>query len=100
MVIASGPDLLRYAQKRPWLRAFLHRCRSLGVDGTLESAMKNTPAAGRVMPRPDQFEHVRTMSGFADTGGGRRLMFSFMSNNEYEKIIETTDAMNWTLPGG
>jgi D-alanyl-D-alanine carboxypeptidase len=34
------------------------------------------------------------MSGFADTAGGRRLMFSFMSNNEYGKNHETTDAMN------
>jgi serine-type D-Ala-D-Ala carboxypeptidase/endopeptidase (penicillin-binding protein 4) len=86
--------LLRYAQTRPWFESFLASLPVAGVDGTLEERMKNTPAAGRVHAKTGSVEHVRTMSGFADTAGGRRLAFSFMSNNQYGKNHETTDAMN------
>jgi D-alanyl-D-alanine carboxypeptidase/D-alanyl-D-alanine-endopeptidase (penicillin-binding protein 4) len=86
--------LLRYAQTRPWFESFFASLPVAGVDGTLEERMKNTPAAGRVHAKTGSVEHVRTMSGFADTAGGRRLAFSFMSNNEYGKNHETTDAMN------
>jgi serine-type D-Ala-D-Ala carboxypeptidase/endopeptidase (penicillin-binding protein 4) len=86
--------LLRYAQTRPWFENFLASLPVAGVDGTLEERMKNTPAAGRVHAKTGSVEHVRALSGFADTAGGRRLAFSFMSNNEYGKNHETTDAMN------
>jgi D-alanyl-D-alanine carboxypeptidase/D-alanyl-D-alanine-endopeptidase (penicillin-binding protein 4) len=86
--------LLRYAQTRPWFESFFASLPVAGVDGTLEERMKNTPASGRVHAKTGSVEHVRTMSGFADTAGGRRLAFSFMSNNEYGKNHETTDAMN------
>jgi serine-type D-Ala-D-Ala carboxypeptidase/endopeptidase (penicillin-binding protein 4) len=86
--------LLRYAQTRPWFESFFASLPVAGVDGTLEERMKNTPAAGRVHAKTGSVEHVRAMSGFADTAGGRRLVFSFMSNNEYEKNHETTEAMN------
>lgn len=86
--------LLRYAQTRPWFESFFASLPVAGVDGTLEERMKNTPAAGRVHAKTGSVEHVRTMSGFADTPGGRRLAFSFMSNNEFGKNHETTDTMN------
>jgi D-alanyl-D-alanine carboxypeptidase/D-alanyl-D-alanine-endopeptidase (penicillin-binding protein 4) len=86
--------LLRYAQTRPWFESFFASLPVAGVDGTLEERMKNTPAAGRVHAKTGSVEHVRAMSGFADTAGGRRLVFSFMSNNEYGKNHETTEAMN------
>jgi serine-type D-Ala-D-Ala carboxypeptidase/endopeptidase (penicillin-binding protein 4) len=86
--------LLRYAQTRPWFESFFASLPVAGVDGTLEERMKNTPAAGRVHAKTGSVEHVRTLSGFADTAGGRRLAFSFMTNNEYGKNHETTDAMN------
>jgi D-alanyl-D-alanine carboxypeptidase/D-alanyl-D-alanine-endopeptidase (penicillin-binding protein 4) len=86
--------LLRYAQTRPWFESFFASLPVAGVDGTLEERMKNTPAAGRVHAKTGSVEHVRALSGFADTTGGRRLVFSFMTNNEYGKNHETTDAMN------
>jgi D-alanyl-D-alanine carboxypeptidase/D-alanyl-D-alanine-endopeptidase (penicillin-binding protein 4) len=86
--------LLQYAQTRPWFESFFASLPVAGIDGTLEERMKNTAAAGRVHAKTGSVEHVRTMSGFADTAGGRRLTFSFMSNNEYGKNHETTDAMN------
>jgi len=38
-------------------------------------------------------EHVTTLSGFADTPGGRRVIFSFLSNNQGGKIHEAADAL-------
>jgi serine-type D-Ala-D-Ala carboxypeptidase/endopeptidase (penicillin-binding protein 4) len=86
--------LLRYAQTRPWFENFFASLPVAGVDGTLEERMKNTRASGRVHAKTGSVEHVRALSGFADTAGGRRLAFSFMTNNEYGKNHETTDAMN------
>jgi D-alanyl-D-alanine carboxypeptidase len=65
-----------------------------GVDGTLEDRMKNTPAAGRIHAKTGSVEHVRTLSGFAETPGGRRLIFSFLSNNQGGKGREAADALN------
>jgi len=36
---------------------------------------------------------VRTLSGFAETPGGRRLIFSFLSNNQGGKNHEAADAL-------
>jgi len=86
-------SLLRYAQTRPWFESYYASLPVAGIDGTLEDRMKNTPAAGRVHAKTGSVEHVRTMSGFADTAGGRRLIFSFLSNNQGGKKHEATDAM-------
>jgi serine-type D-Ala-D-Ala carboxypeptidase/endopeptidase (penicillin-binding protein 4) len=85
--------LLRYAQQQPWFESYYASLPVAGIDGTLEERMKNTPAAGRVHAKTGSVEHVRTMSGFADTAGGRRLVFSFLSNNQGGKNHEATDAL-------
>jgi D-alanyl-D-alanine carboxypeptidase/D-alanyl-D-alanine-endopeptidase (penicillin-binding protein 4) len=85
--------LLRWAQTQPWFESYYTSLPVAGLDGTLEDRMKNTPAAGRVHAKTGSVEHVRSMSGFADTPGGRRLIFSFLSNNQGGKNHETTDAL-------
>ena len=85
--------LLRYAQAQPWFGPYYASLPVAGIDGTLEERMKNTPAAGRVHAKTGSVEHVRTISGFAETAGGRRLIFSFLSNNQGGRNHETTDAL-------
>lgn len=85
--------LLRWAQQQPWFESYYASLPVAGIDGTLEERMKNTPAAGRVRAKTGSVEHVRTMSGFAETAGGRRLVFSFLSNNQAGKNHEATDAL-------
>jgi len=51
-------------------------------------------AEGRIHAKTGSVEHVRTLSGFADTPGGRRLIFSFLGNNQGGKNHEATDALN------
>jgi D-alanyl-D-alanine carboxypeptidase/D-alanyl-D-alanine-endopeptidase (penicillin-binding protein 4) len=85
--------LLSFAQKQPWFGPYYASLPIAGVDGTLEDRMKNTPAAGRIHAKTGSVEHVRTLSGFAETPGGRRLIFSFLSNNQGGKSHEAADAL-------
>ncbi|HLZ93555.1 MAG TPA: D-alanyl-D-alanine carboxypeptidase/D-alanyl-D-alanine-endopeptidase [Candidatus Acidoferrum sp.] len=86
--------LLKYAQGQPWFAAYFASLPVAGIDGTLETLMKNTPSAGRIHAKTGSVEHVRTRSGFADTPGGRRLIFSFLSNNQGGKNHEASDALD------
>jgi serine-type D-Ala-D-Ala carboxypeptidase/endopeptidase (penicillin-binding protein 4) len=85
--------LLSFAQKQPWFETYYASLPVAGVDGTLEDRMKNTPAAGRIHAKTGSVEHVRTLSGFAETPSGRRLIFSFLSNNQGGKSHEAADAL-------
>jgi D-alanyl-D-alanine carboxypeptidase/D-alanyl-D-alanine-endopeptidase (penicillin-binding protein 4) len=86
--------LLKYAQAQPWFAPYYASLPVAGVDGTLEDRMKNTIAAGRIHAKTGSVEHVRTRSGFAETPAGRRLIFSFLSNNQGGKNHEATDALD------
>ena len=85
--------LLSFAQNQSWFGPYYASLPVGGIDGTLEDRMKNTPAAGRIHAKTGSVEHVRTLSGFAETPGGRRLIFSFLSNNQGGKSHEAADAL-------
>jgi D-alanyl-D-alanine carboxypeptidase/D-alanyl-D-alanine-endopeptidase (penicillin-binding protein 4) len=65
-----------------------------GEDGSLEDRMKSTVAARKLHAKTGSLEHVRTRSGYAETPSGRRLIFSFLSNNMSGKNHEATDALD------
>lgn len=85
--------LLTFAQKQLWFQTYFNSLPVAGVDGTLEDRMKDTGAAGHIHAKTGSVAHVRTLSGFADTPGGRRLIFSFLSNNQAGKNHEAADAL-------
>jgi D-alanyl-D-alanine carboxypeptidase/D-alanyl-D-alanine-endopeptidase (penicillin-binding protein 4) len=85
--------MLTFAQKQSWFATYYASLPVAGVDGTLEDRMKNTPAAGRIHAKTGSVEHVRTLSGFAETASGRRVIFSFLSNNQGGKSHEAADAL-------
>jgi D-alanyl-D-alanine carboxypeptidase/D-alanyl-D-alanine-endopeptidase (penicillin-binding protein 4) len=86
--------LLKYAQDQPWFPSYYASLPVAGVDGTLESLMKNTVAAGRLHAKTGSVEHVRARSGFVETPAGRRLIFSFLGNNQGGKNHEASDALD------
>ena len=86
--------LLLYAQKQPWFEVYFASLPVAGVDGTLEDRMKNSIADGRLHAKSGSVEHVRTRSGYADLPNGKRLVFSFLSNNMGSKGHEATDALD------
>ncbi|HEX4544880.1 MAG TPA: D-alanyl-D-alanine carboxypeptidase/D-alanyl-D-alanine-endopeptidase [Candidatus Acidoferrum sp.] len=85
--------LLSFAEKQPWFGPFYRSLPVAGTDGTLEDRMKNTIAVGKIHAKTGSVEHVRTLSGFAETPAGRLLLFSFLSNNQGGKSHEAADAM-------
>ncbi len=86
--------LLKYAQAQTWFAPYYASLPVAGVDGSLQDRMKDTIAAGRIHAKTGSVEHVRTLSGFAETPSGRRLIFSFLSNNQGGKNHEAADALN------
>jgi D-alanyl-D-alanine carboxypeptidase/D-alanyl-D-alanine-endopeptidase (penicillin-binding protein 4) len=86
--------LLLYAEKQPWFGTYFGSLPVAGVDGTLEDRMKNTVAVERLHAKTGSVEHVRTRSGYAELTNGRRLVFSFLSNNMGSKSHEATDALD------
>src|SRR5712671_1821810 len=85
--------ILTLAQNQSWFGLYYASLPVAGVDGTLEDRMKNTPAARRIHAKTGSVEHVRTLSGFAETASGRRVIFSFLSNNQGGKSHEAADAL-------
>lgn len=86
--------LLAYAAKQPWFADFYASLPVAGVDGTLNERMKMEGIAGRIHAKTGSVSHVRTLSGFAETPGGRKLIFSFLSNNQSGKNHEVHDALD------
>lgn len=86
--------LLLYAQKQTWFPVYFDSLPVAGIDGTLSDRMKKAGMVGKIHAKTGSVEHVRTLSGYADTPGGRRLIFSFLSNNESVKEHEVHDALD------
>jgi D-alanyl-D-alanine carboxypeptidase/D-alanyl-D-alanine-endopeptidase (penicillin-binding protein 4) len=77
----SVVQLLRYAAAQPWGELYRSTLPVAGEDGTLSDRMKNTPAAGRVFAKTGTIGHGNTLSGYATTVHGARLLFSILGNN-------------------
>ena len=86
--------LLKYAQTQSWFAPYYASLPVAGVDGTLETLMKNTVSAGHIHAKTGSVTHVRTLSGYAETPGGRKLIFSFLSNNQGGKNHEVHAAID------
>ena len=52
-----------------------------GVDGTLRTRMRGSPAEGNVHAKTGTLGSVRSLSGFVTTADGRQLIFSMLANN-------------------
>ena len=73
--------LLTWAQRQPWGPDFENTLPVAGQDGTLETRMRGTTAAGRVHAKTGLVEHVNSLSGYATSRGGAHLIFSIFGNN-------------------
>ena len=65
-----------------------------GVDGTISSRMKRTPAENNLRGKTGTIEFVRSLSGYVDTADGERLVFSFLSNHFTTPVSEITRAQD------
>ena len=77
------------ARRLPAFRAFYDALPIAGVDGSLGSRLRGTPAAGRVHAKTGSVDRVRALSGYAETGAGP-LIFSLLCNNYTTPSAEVT----------
>ena len=68
-------------QKHPEFKTFYDALPIAGVDGTIRSRMKGTPAEGNVHAKTGTVDKARSLSGYVTTADGRVLLFSFLCNN-------------------
>ena len=76
--------LLQFMNRHKCADVYVAALPIAGVDGTLKSRMKGTPAAGNVRAKTGTLHWANTISGFVTTAGGEHLVFSLMLNRYYE----------------
>ena len=75
-----------------------------GVDGTIRTRMRDTPAMNNVRAKTGTLGGVRSLSGYVTTAGGRQLIFSMLANNfvvnvrEIERVQDALAVKLATLP--
>jgi D-alanyl-D-alanine carboxypeptidase/D-alanyl-D-alanine-endopeptidase (penicillin-binding protein 4) len=72
--------LLQFMSRHKCADAYLEALPIAGVDGTLKSRMKSTPAAGNVRAKTGTLRWANSISGHVTTAAGERLIFSIMLN--------------------
>jgi len=68
-------------RKHAEFRTFYDALPIAGVDGTISSRMRDTPAQGNVHAKTGTVDKARSLSGYVTTADGRVLLFSFLCNN-------------------
>jgi D-alanyl-D-alanine carboxypeptidase/D-alanyl-D-alanine-endopeptidase (penicillin-binding protein 4) len=73
--------LLTFMTKHKYFEQFRDALPIAGVDGTLRTRMRGTPAEGNLRAKTGSLSSVASLSGYVTTAGGEHLVFSMMLNN-------------------
>jgi D-alanyl-D-alanine carboxypeptidase/D-alanyl-D-alanine-endopeptidase (penicillin-binding protein 4) len=68
-------------RRAPTFEVFYGSLPIAGVDGTIRSRMKGTPAEGNLRAKTGFVDKARSLSGYVTTADGRLLIFSALCNN-------------------
>ncbi len=74
-------QLLTFMSKHKYFAQFRDALPIAGVDGTLRTRMRGTPAEGNVRAKTGSLSSVASLSGYVTTAAGEHLVFSMMLNN-------------------
>ncbi len=74
-------QLLTFMSKHKYFAQFRDALPIAGVDGTLRTRMRGTPAEGNLRAKTGSLSSVASLSGYVTTAAGERLVFSMMLNN-------------------
>jgi D-alanyl-D-alanine carboxypeptidase/D-alanyl-D-alanine-endopeptidase (penicillin-binding protein 4) len=89
---ASTVDLLRYMYQHAQPKVFIGSLPVAGVDGTLESRMRNTPAQANLRAKTGTLRYISTLSGYVTSARGEHLVFSIMANDHTGQLSDVTEA--------
>ena len=78
-------DILDVMRRSPNFNLFYESLPIAGVDGTIGTRMRGTPAEANVHAKTGTLQMVRSLSGYVHSADGRLLEFSMLCNN-------------WTVP--
>jgi D-alanyl-D-alanine carboxypeptidase/D-alanyl-D-alanine-endopeptidase (penicillin-binding protein 4) len=87
-------QLLTYASKQPWGALYEQTFPIAGVDGSLADRFKASVAEARVHAKTGSLGHVNSLSGYATTVKGDRVVFCILVNNHNltgRRALETID---------
>jgi D-alanyl-D-alanine carboxypeptidase/D-alanyl-D-alanine-endopeptidase (penicillin-binding protein 4) len=73
-------DILEVMRRSPNFDVFYQALPIAGVDGTIGSRMRDTPAQGNLHAKTGTLPMVRSLSGYVHTADGRLLEFSILCN--------------------
>jgi serine-type D-Ala-D-Ala carboxypeptidase/endopeptidase (penicillin-binding protein 4) len=86
--------LLAAMDRHPYAAAFRDSLPIAGVDGTLETRLKGTPAEGRVIAKTGTLRLANALAGYVTTLRGERLAFAVVVNNHEGKGREAVAAID------
>lgn len=85
-ITANGTtQLLTHMSTHRFSAAFRDSLPIAGVDGTLRTRFKGTPAAGNLRAKTGTISGVASLSGYVTSAAGERLVFSIILNNYPEE---------------
>lgn len=74
-------SILEAMRHSPNFTVFYESLPIAGVDGTIRTRMRDTPAQGNLRAKTGTLSMVRSLSGYVRTADGRLLEFSMLCNN-------------------
>ena len=73
-----------------WADVFRDALPVAGVDGTIETRMRGTPAEGNLRAKTGTIDKARALSGYVTSADGSVLIFSLLANNYTTPVREAT----------
>jgi D-alanyl-D-alanine carboxypeptidase/D-alanyl-D-alanine-endopeptidase (penicillin-binding protein 4) len=87
--------ILDTMRKRPDFKVFYDALPIGGVDGTIATRMRGTPAQGNVHAKTGTVDRSHALSGYVTTTDGHMLLFSFQANNYTVPNGEVERVQDW-----
>jgi D-alanyl-D-alanine carboxypeptidase/D-alanyl-D-alanine-endopeptidase (penicillin-binding protein 4) len=87
-------QLLTFMSRHKYFAQFRDALPIAGVDGTLRTRMRGTPAEGNVRAKTGSLSSVASLSGYVTTAAGEHLVFSMMLNNYPDAAAVRRDSMD------
>lgn len=86
--------LLTLMSRHKYFTQFREALPIAGVDGTLRTRMRGTPAEGNLRAKTGSLSSVASLSGYVTTAAGEHLVFSLMLNNYPDAAAVRRDSID------